>query len=261
MNQVDLGVEALWSLVAVSAVAGIATMYVFRRWSDQHALRTTTNRMLAHLMEFRLFVDEPTLVMRAQRDLFAENWHLLKLLARPSLILIIPSIILLAQMDACYSRAPLKIGDAAVVTVQFKNTGAAANSGVVLKAPAAIKVETPGVRIVSMNQISWRIRPSAAGSGELLVIEPEHAITKSIAAGSGVHYLSQRRVGSVPEFLLHLNERSLVDSSIASIEVVYPSATILHLHWLVWFLLVSTGTAIVISGLPGVINRMRAWYE
>ncbi|MGI9070608.1 MAG: hypothetical protein ACR2JB_04590 [Bryobacteraceae bacterium] len=256
MNQVDLGPEAVWSLGVVSALAGLAMVYVFRRWSDQHALRATTNRMLAHLMEFRLFVDEPALVMRAQRDLFIANWRLLRLLARPSLILVVPSIILLAQMDACYGRAPLRIGDAAVVTVQFKNTVRAAKFEIVLKTPTAIRVETPGVRIVSMNQMSWRIRPNASSSGELQVIGPEHAITKSIAAGKGVHYLSEQRVSSVLTFLLHLNEPPLVDSSIALIEVLYPSATILHLHWLVWFLLISSGTAIVVSGLPRIIQRM-----
>jgi hypothetical protein len=246
MNQVDLGAEALWSLIVVSVLAGLAMVYVFRRWSDQHALRATTNRMLAHLMEFRLFVDEPALVMRAQRDLFSENCRLLKLLARPSLILIIPSLILLAQMDACYSRAPLRIGDAAVVTVQVKSPGEAVKTEVVLKTPAAIRVETPAVRVASLNQISWRIRPIAALSEQLQVTGRERAITKSIVAGQGVHYLSEQRVSSLLAFLLHPNEPPLLDSSVASIEVLYPSATILHLHWLVWFLVVSSGTAIVV---------------
>jgi hypothetical protein len=256
MNQVDLGAEALWSLGVVSALAGLAMVYVFRRWSDQRVLRATVNRMLAHLMEFRLFVDEPALVMRAQRDLFIENWHLLRLVARPSLILVIPSIILLGQMDACYGRAPLTIGHPAVVTIQLKNTGGIAKPEVVLKTPVAIRVETPGVRVARLNQISWRIRPSAPSSGKLRVIGPERAITKSIVAGQGVHYLSERRVSSLAAFLLHLNELPLRDASIASIEVLYPSATILHLHWLVWFLIISCGTAIVVYGLPGIIQRI-----
>lgn len=258
MNQVDLGAQALWGLVVISALTGLGMVYVFRRWSDQQAMHGVTNRILAHLMEFRLFVDEPALVMRAQRDLFVENWRLLKLLARPSLILIFPSFILLAQMDACYGRAPLKIGDAAVLTVQLKNPGEAAKSRLVLKTPSAIRMETPGVRIITANQISWRIRAIAPLSGKLQIIGPAHPITKSIAAGPGVHYLSEHRVSSLLAFLLHPNESLLLDSSIASIEVLYPSATILHFHWLVWFLIVSSGTAILISGLPGLIYRMLA---
>jgi hypothetical protein len=256
MNQVDLGAEALWSLGVVSALAGLAMVYVFRRWSDQRVLRATVNRMLAHLMEFRLFVDEPALVMRAQRDLFIENWHLLRLVARPSLILVIPSIILLAQMDACYGRAPLRIGHPAVVTIQLKNTGGIAKSEIVLKTPVAIRVETPGVRVTSVKQISWRIRPMAPSSGKLQVIGPERAVTKSIVAGQGVHYLSERRVSSLLAFFLHPDEPPLIGSPVASVKVLYPSATILHLHWLVWFLIISCGTAIVVHGLPRTIQRL-----
>jgi hypothetical protein len=254
MNQVDLGAGALWSLVIVSILAGLAMVYVFRRWSDEDALRGTANRMLAHLMEFRLFIDEPALVMRAQRDLFVENWRLLRLLARPSLILVVPSLVLLAQMDACYGRAPLRVGGPAVVTVQVKDLGRADATGIVLKAPTGIKVETPGVRVMNLSEVSWRIRPIASASGELQVIEPGHVITKSIAAGQGMHYLSERR--SLREFFVHLSEPPLLDSSIASIEVLYPSATILHLHWLVWFLAISSGTAMVVYAWPGVVQRI-----
>ena len=165
MSQVEFGAGALWSLGLVSVFAGVAMVYVFRRWSDQDALRGTANRMLAHLMEFRLFIDEPTLVMRAQRELLVENWRLLRLLARPSLILILPSFVLLAQLDACYGRAPLRIGHPAVVTVQVKDLGTAEVAGILLKAPAAIRVETRAVRVPRLNQISWRIRPIASASG------------------------------------------------------------------------------------------------
>ena len=257
MNQVDLGAGAFWRLFLFSVLAGVGMVYVFRRWSDQGALRATANRMLAYLMEFRLFIDEPALVVRAQRDLFVENWRLLRLLARPSLILIVPSIVLLSQMDAWYGRSPLRVGGPAVVTVQVKDLGRVDAAGIVLRAPAGIRVETPGVRVPSLNQISWRIRPIAAAFGELEVIEPQRVVTKSIAAGPGVRYLSERR--SVAEFFMHFSEPPLFDSSIASIEVLYPAATILHLHWLEWFLLISSATALVIYAAPGVITRMRAW--
>src|SRR4051794_40268708 len=161
MNQVDLGEEALWSLIPVSIVAVSAMVFVFRHWSDRQAIQVTMNRMLAHIMEFRLFVDEPILILRAQRDLFVQNWRLLLLLLRPSLILVVPFAVLLAQMNAYYGRAPLRVGDPAVLTVQFRSLGTTLPARVVLKTPAAIKVETGGLRVVSSNQISWRIRPTA----------------------------------------------------------------------------------------------------
>jgi hypothetical protein len=246
MNQVDLGAKALWTLIPVSILAGLGTVFVFRRWSDRHAIRITINRMLAHMLEFRLFVDEPILILRAQRDLLVQNWHLLRLLLRPSLILLIPFAVLLAQMNAYYGRAPLRVGDPAILTLQFRSPGTTLPSGVVLKTPDAIRVETPGLRVVSLNQISWRIRPTAPVSGHVQVIGANEAVTKSIAAGQGLHHLSERRTSSLTEFLIHLNEAPFFDTSIAWIEVRYPSATIVRWPWLVWFLLISSGTAIVI---------------
>jgi hypothetical protein len=253
MSPVDLGSPALWTLVPVSVLATLATILVFRRWSDRQAIQRTTNRMLAHVMEFRLFVDEPALILRAQRDLFAENWHLLLLLLRPSLILTIPFLVLLGQMDAWYGRAPLPAGEAAIVTAQLRTAHPA---DLRINAPQGIDVETPGVHVASLNQISWRIRPRVAASGEMQVRGTD--ATKSIAAGEGFHYLSEKRSSSLAAFLLHLNERRLTDPSIAWIELRYPAARILGLHWLVWFLLVSIATGMAIYGVPAIVSRINA---
>lgn len=215
MNDVDLGAAALWSLIPISILAGFATVFVFRRWTDGAALRATTNRMIAHLMEFRLFLDEPALIFRAQGDLFAANGRLLVLILRPILILAIPFAVLLAAMDAHYARAPLQIGHPTVVTAQFKPGD---HAGIVLKAPKGIDIETPGVHVARLNQISWRIRPVRPFSGKIQV----------------------------------------TGGQIAWVAVQYPRATILHLHWLVWFVIVSTATALAMYAVPSIVIRMRA---
>jgi hypothetical protein len=249
VNQVDFGAEALWSLAPVGILAGIAMVFVFHRCSDRAAIRRTTNRILGHLMEVRLFIDEPALVIRANRDLLFENWRLLRLLVRPSLILAAPFIVLLAQMDAFYGRAPLRVGDPAVVTVQLKNLGGDVMRKVVLSASRAIAIETPGVHVISQHQISWRIRAAAPLVGDLQVIVPDRIVTKSITAGAGIHYLSERRVSSLLAFFLHPVEFPLFNSKFDWIEVRYPSARILEWHWLVWFFVISSGTAIVIYAI------------
>jgi hypothetical protein len=246
VSEIEVGAHALWSLVPVSIFAAYITVFIFLRYSDQHAVRVTTNRILAHLMEFRLFIDEPVLVMRANQDLLRENWRLFRLLFRPSAIAAVFFVVILGPLDAFYGRAPLRIGDPAVITVQLKNVKGTAVPTLRLKAPAAIAVETPAVHIVREGQISWRVRPLAGASGDLVVIGANRTDTKSIAAGSGIHYLSERRVSSLAAFLLHPVERPLSNSGFAWIEVRYPSATITHWPWLAWFLLVSSVAAIVI---------------
>jgi hypothetical protein len=155
-------------------------------------------------------------------------------------------LIIYTQMDAFYGRAPLRIEDPTLVTVQLKHVSGAAMPRVALKAPGAIAIETPAVRVVSEHQISWRIRPLEPISGDLVVIGPDRTETKTITAGLGIHYLSEWRVSSPAVFLLRPVELPLFDSALDWIEIKYPSATILGWHWLVWFLAISSATAIVI---------------
>jgi hypothetical protein len=238
VSRIDLGIEPLVSLIPVSILAGIGMLVVFRHASDQAAIPRAKNLVAAHLLEFRLFMDEPRLVLRAQRDLIVANLRFLKLMLRPVLVLALPMAVLLAQMEAFYGHAPLVVGEPAIVTVQLKNSG----RDLTLKAPAGVVVETPPVHVLSDRQVSWRVRPTHAVSGELQIVEPDHILTKSITAGAGMRYLSERR-GSVKNLLLDAAELPVTNHEIAWIEVSYPPAVIWHLHWLIWFFLVSGITA------------------
>ncbi len=84
---VDLGVRALWTLVPIGVASGVISVLVLHWTSDRAAVRRATNLILAHMLEFRLFLDEPILVLTAQRDLLKANLQLLRLLMLPCLIL------------------------------------------------------------------------------------------------------------------------------------------------------------------------------
>jgi len=243
VTEVDLGAEALLSLVPISIVIGIGILLVFRHTSDQAAVRRARNLVTAHLLEFRLFMDEPRLIVRAQRNLIVANVRLLRLMLRPVLVLALPTVLLLAGLDGFYGRAPLVIGEPAIVTAQFKHDG----TPLVLRTPPEIAAETPGVRVPAESQVSWRIRPLRASTGNLELVLKDRVFRKTFAAGAGPYYCSERRA-SIAGLLLHPTEAPIIDSEIDWIEVRYPGATILHLHWLVWFFVISGVAALVLKG-------------
>ncbi|HVV44460.1 MAG TPA: hypothetical protein VHC72_04620, partial [Bryobacteraceae bacterium] len=135
----DLGLGALAGLLPAGIAFGIAASLVFARLSDRAAIRRSLNRLVAHLLEFRLFQDEPRLILRAQRDVLVENGRLLRLLLRPILITALPAFLVLSQVEAFYARAPLIVGEAAVVTVQFDHSPSDTSA---LAAPPGLAVET-----------------------------------------------------------------------------------------------------------------------
>ena len=190
-------------------LSGLATLWVFGRWSDQPAIRRAVNQMLAHVMEFQLFLDEPRLILGAQRDLVAANARLLRLLVKPSLILALPFAVLLWGLDGWYGHAALRVGEPVVVTMQTQDAAVAMSAG------PGIRVETEAVRVGRLHEASWRIRPVAAGRGELTVRGGGREWRKAVVAGEGAAGL--RLPGSAP------------------IAIPYPSANVLGWPWLVWF--------------------------
>jgi hypothetical protein len=240
VTPIDLGIEPLVSLIPVSVLAAIGMLLVFRHASDQAAIRRAKNLVAAHLLELRLYMDEPRLILRAQRDLIVANARFLKLMLRPVLVMTLPMALLLALMDGFYGHAPLPADRPALVTLQLK--GGSSGPAPSLEPTPDVVVETPPVRAISQQQVSWRVRPVRESKGELRIVQNFRVVTKSIVVGEGVYYLSERR-GSFADLLLHPTEWPLADNEIAWIEVQYPSARIFHLHWLIWFLLISGITA------------------
>jgi hypothetical protein len=224
MSPVDLGARGLVALVFLSALSTLGAAMVFRRFSDGAAIRRAGNLILAHLMELGLFFDEPALVLRAQRDLIRENLNLLRLIALPCALLALPFAIFFMGLDTIFGRAPLVIGAPAVLTIQGEKTSLGVEAAPVLQAPPGIQVETPGVRIVSAHEISWRIRPVQNVRSRLTIVLGGRAVGQPVFAGSGWIYAFPFPASPV--------------------RIPYPQATILRIGWILWYLLTSSVTAL-----------------
>jgi hypothetical protein len=236
MTEVDRGATALLILLLLGALSAIGALWTFGRLADAEKLRVSKNRILAHLLEFRLFSDEPRLILRAQRDLVAANASLLRHVTVPSLVLLAPLGFLVTILDAFFAHAPVQPGEATVVTVQYTRGAGKELSTIRLRAPEGIRVETPPVRILRDRQVSWRVRPTRAVSGKLEVsCGGDCTATKSVCANPGVHWLSEERARGAA-FILHPLELPLNNEVLEAITVRYPVATVFRLHWFVWFL-------------------------
>ncbi len=205
-----------WTLIPVSVIYGFAAALTLRRFSDRPAVRASMNRMIAHVMEFRLFLDTPSLILRAQCDLLRENLRLLRLILLPCAILAAVFIALFPQLDAIYGHAPLKPGEPSVITARLDGE---AN----IQAPPGISVETPAVHSIHDHEVSWRVRPIGNTAGEIRIRANGRILTKRIVAGKGV----------------------INGYSRGPIQIRYPHKSILGAHWMVWFFLISSAAALV----------------
>ena len=231
------------ALAPVSVLFGVAVLWVFSRVSNQQRIAEAKRMIRAHLYELRLFTDEPSLVWKAQISLLRQNFRYFALSLMPALVMAVPAFLLFVQLEAFYGRAPLQVGEAAIVTAHLNRPIDSAAPAPVLQAPDGVVVETPGVRIPGQREISWRIRPTRDANGVLRVVVPGGDVEKSIRAGAGPGYISVRRVRAWKDLIWEPTESRLPASSIDWIEITYPSATVswlgMDFSWIVWLLLFS----------------------
>jgi hypothetical protein len=229
LSEVDLGgVAGAW-LLAAGVLSGAASIWAFQRWSDTEQLRVSTNSVMAHLMEFRLFAQEPSLIVRAQWNLLRANAGMLRALLGPSLLLVLPFVVLLGVLDGFFGYAALSAGEIAIVTVQASGP----LHDAILQTPDGVTVETPAVRALAEHQISWRIRPGRAVSGLMQITANGAVMQKSIRTGAGLHWIAAQRSGSLVGFFLHPQEWPLFHQKVSWVRVQYPVAAVFGFHWLV----------------------------
>jgi hypothetical protein len=227
-------------LCAIGLTSGALCTLFIRRVTDAEQIGSALHSIVASLFEFRLFAHEPSVILKAQWRLITANGRLLKMLAVPCLLLVLPYWGLLEVTEGVFGRLPLKEGESTVVTVQFRNA-AEIFSNVQLQASPGIIVETPSVRIRRQGQISWRVRAVKPLAGELLIRVDGRTLVKTISAEGGFRIRSEERGGTFWSFAVHPLEFPLMDQSVESIRLVYAES----FQWLIWFGLASFAGALL----------------
>jgi len=163
-------------LTVLSALAGVAMLWVFRKTSDQVRLRAVKRKVHAYLLEMRVFADEPGMIWRTQKSLMAANLRYMGLALRPALWLAVPMVLLYLFLQGSYGHEPLAVGRDVTVTASLAGP-------VELIPPPGVVVTAPPVRIPDRREVSWRIRASAPVAGVLRFRGNGKEITQSIRLG------------------------------------------------------------------------------
>lgn len=245
------------SLAVISVLAGIGMLWVFGKTSKPARIRAVKRRVQAHLLEIRVFGEEPAVVWSAQKSLVAWNMRYMGLMLMPAVWMAIPLSILLIHLEAFYGRSPLPVGRATIVTMAMRAPLNPESAAPVLRAPQGIAVETPGVRAIDDGQISWRIRPSEPVSGSLSFQVDGQTIEKKIEAGNGLRLVPGMRVNSLLGSVVHPDEPRIQSPSVGWIDVRYPDGSVaifgIELHWLIWFTIISMLAALLLKKRFGVV--------
>ena len=248
-----------WSMVALSWLGGIFMVWVFGKVSNQDAIQRTRDRLSSELIGLRLFKDDLRIFFGIQYQVLAWTLRYLRHSLVPMLILMVPTMIILIQLNLHYGSRPLRVGESTLVKVKLRDaTALGRGAEITLQAPESLKIETQGVRVAETKEVCWRVRGVAPGRFDLTVSDGKVAVTKNVAVGGRLEGVSSMRTGEHwITSLLYPGEAPIQsESAIESIEIRYPELNISflgkHVNWLILFLVLSLGFGYAFKGVLGV---------
>ncbi len=246
------GLSPWWVVIFLSVVTAVLMLLVFRYFSNQQAIRRAKDRLGAHLLEVRLFQDQPGVVARAYlRLLGATGGYLLHSL-RPLAVVLLPLILILAQMELRLGR---EFVPGMPVLVKGMLADGASLDTADLRVPDGVSITAPALRIPESHEIDWRIEALRPGEFKLEIGASGATEGKEFVVPVGLERVSPLRTSSILDQLLYPGEPSL-SGAVKSIEILYPqrSMTLLgyKIHWLIPFFVLSLVFGYAFKGVMGV---------
>ncbi|UCF66078.1 MAG: hypothetical protein JSV80_09735, partial [Acidobacteriota bacterium] len=104
------GWPAIVGLLIVSLLAAIGMLIAFKKTSNQPALAAVKRKIHACLFEIRLFNDDMGAILSALLRLLRHNLTYLRLSVTPMLWIIVPFVLIVAQLQFIYGYHGLRPG-------------------------------------------------------------------------------------------------------------------------------------------------------
>ena len=150
-----LGFSPFLGLFVVSALAGVVLLYLYGKVSAQKKIRALKRQIFANLQEVVLFRHDIGIMLRAQGRLFKCS-ALYFAYAFPALIvLMIPCLLVLAQLNLYFGVRTLQPGETALLKIKLSSP--AKIREVSLETSQNLEV-SPAVRSPADGEVAWRLK-------------------------------------------------------------------------------------------------------
>jgi hypothetical protein len=157
----------LLSLTFVSVVIGLIFLFIFGKISNQKSLRRVKQQIHAAFFEAIIFRHDLGVSLRAQMVMLLGGVRYLLQAIPPILVLIIPTIFILGQLNLRYGYRPARIGEDLILTLKIVDPSQLYRI-TMINSPEGMQI-TPPLRIKSKSEVMWRITPTSGGDKEVVV--------------------------------------------------------------------------------------------
>jgi len=214
------------------------------------------NKIKAHLLELRLFKDSLSLSLKAQGNILRYNLKYISYSAKPMLVMIIPIILILVQLNLWFGHKSLNLEEAAILKVKLEEGQNPLDIDLALEPSSPFSIETPPLRIEEEREINWRLRAKEKGVHLLKFKMNNKTFAKKVAIAqkllSQISALKVKR-SFIDELFNPAEEPLPRNLPVKSIEIIYPSQSMnlfgWHIHWLIVYFALSIISGFAFKGL------------
>ncbi len=246
----------IWALAVISFASGIFLVWLFGKTSDQDRIREVRDRIRGNLIGVRLFQHDIGVVLSLQGKIFGDTFRFMGLALVPLLIMLVPVLLIMTQLQLRFDVRPLEVGESVLVKALVREASTLDRT-IALEVPDGVTVETPPVKIRATREIVWRLRVDRPGDHALVVQVGDQVLEKRIVAGGGWGPVPYLRSGHALDTLLYPGEPPIAaDHPIEAVEVAYLPQDLsllgVGVNWLMGFLILSMAFGFAFKGILGV---------
>lgn len=208
----------------ISGIMGVVFLMIFKYTSNQRAIGKVKDNVKAQMLAMKLFKDSVPVTLQAQGRAFRGAFLLLFYSIRPMAVMIVPVLLILAQMALWYQAQPLSVGQESIITIELNNIEGSPMPDVSLQTGNALTVLTGPVRVLSKGEVYFKIKAVEDGLHRIVFTAGAEQVQKELAVGEGFMRVSMKRPGqNWGQILFNPWEKPFAkDSLVKSVSIEYP---------------------------------------
>lgn len=235
-----------WGLVIVSLVAGVVLVKLYGWVSNQRRIRELKRNISANLLESILFRHDLKVSLTAQARMLKYGGLYFLAAIPPLLILIVPCIFVLAQLNLRYNHRTLDVGEDAIFKVVAKDSNHI--NTLALEHSAGIEV-TPPVRIGDTGEVWWRVSGLNAGKHSVTIIDGDTRVERPVFVNISAPKIAGALYANPIMKLLYPADIDLSSRGpFELVELRYPERDFtlfgISMHWIIVFFLLSLASGL-----------------
>ena len=242
-------------MVFISAFSAVWALLLFKAVTPQDRLQATRDKLFGHIYEMGLYQDHLGILGRIQGDLARNNLRYLGFTLPALVVLTIPMILTLGQLEGRYAQRPLQVGEETVLTIKVATEEMPDLQNINLEVAQGVEVTAGPVRNKRAGTLSWRLRALSDGAHEFRFVSDGELIgSNSLLVGGGLPRLHDKSEDTLMGILLYPGAPDLSSrGGLKGLSMQWPDRETrylgLEMNWLVAFMVFSMITGLLIKDL------------